>query len=74
MNSARNRYISQDSWSPTFSRATNVSDIRSWFGLVNQVSNYAKLSDLMAPLKPFLSPKVKFQWDYTMEEAFVGSK
>ena len=35
----------------------STSDIRSWFGLVNQVSNYAQLRDLMAPFKPFLSPR-----------------
>ena len=39
-----------------FPRPANISDIRSWFGLVNQVSHYAKLTDLMAPFKPLLSP------------------
>ena len=58
----------------TFPRPTNVSDIRSWLGPVNQVSHYAKLSDLMAPFKPFLLPKYEFRWADTMEEAFMGSK
>ena len=57
-----------------FPRPTNISDIRSWFGLVNQVAHYAKLSDIMAPFKPLLSPKVKFKWDDEMEEAFEESK
>ena len=36
----------------------NISDIRSWFGLVNQVSHYAQLRELMEPLRNFLSPKI----------------
>ena len=39
-----------------FPSPTSTTDIRSWFGLVNQVSNYAQLQDSMAPFKPFLSP------------------
>ena len=34
-----------------FPRPTNVSDIRAWFGLVNQVSHYAQLTALMTPFK-----------------------
>ena len=30
---------------------TNDTDIRSWFGLVNQVSHYSQLSDIMEPFK-----------------------
>ena len=40
-----------------FTRPTSISDIRAWFGLVNQVSHYAQLTALMTPLKPLLSPK-----------------
>ena len=45
----------------TFPRPTNISDIRSWFGLVNQVSSYNQLTSLMEPLRKFLSPKVRFE-------------
>ena len=45
----------------------------SWFGLVNQVANYAQLRDLMAPLKRFLSPKEKLQWTPTLDQAFIDS-
>ena len=38
-----------------FPSPTSTTDIRSWFGLVNQVSNYAQLRDSMAPFKPSLS-------------------
>lgn len=40
----------------------NISDIRSWFGLVNQVSYYADLRNIMEPFRKFLSPKCTFEW------------
>ena len=45
-----------------FPSPTSTTDIRSWFGLVNQVANYAQLRDIMEPFKPFLSPRCKFSW------------
>ena len=46
-----------------FPTLASTTDVRSWFGLVNQVGNYAQLRDLMAPFKPFLSPKISFYWN-----------
>ena len=57
-----------------FPTPANVSDIRSWFGLVNQVAHYAQLRNLLAPFKPFLSPKHKFEWSDELNEAFERSK
>ena len=57
-----------------FPSPTSTTDIRSWFGLVNQVSNYAQLRDSMAPFKPFLSPRCKFSWSPELEAAFQASK
>ena len=57
-----------------FPTPTSTTDIRSWCGLVNQVTNYAQLRDIMAPFKPFLSPKYKFFWTPVLEEAFQASK
>ena len=57
-----------------FPTPTSTTDIRSWFGLVNQVTNYAQLRDIMAPFKPFLSLKYKFFWTPVLEEAFQASK
>jgi len=37
-----------------FPNPTSTTDIRSWFGLINQVANYAQLRDTMAPFKPYL--------------------
>ncbi|KAJ8359136.1 hypothetical protein SKAU_G00156610 [Synaphobranchus kaupii] len=57
-----------------FPTPVSTTDIRSWFGLVNQVANYAQLRDTMAPFKPFLSPRCKFSWSPKLEEAFQASK
>ncbi len=56
-----------------FPSPSSTTDIRSWFGLVNQVSNYAQLRDTMAPFKPFLSPRRQFSWSPELEEAFQTS-
>ena len=57
-----------------FPSPASTTDIRSWFGLVNQVTNYAQLRDTMAPFKPFLSPRCKFAWSNELEAAFQASK
>ena len=57
-----------------FPGPTSTTDIRSWFGLVNQVANYAQLRDIMAQFKPFLSPRCRFEWTPELERAFQTSK
>ena len=57
-----------------FPTPKSTTDIRSWFGLVNQVANYAQLRDVMAPFKSFLSPKQTFFWSEELELAFNRSK
>ena len=57
-----------------FPSPTSTTDIRSWFGLVNQVANYAQLFHIMEPFKPFLSPRCQFSWSPQLEEAFQLSK
>ena len=57
-----------------FPTPSNLTDIRSWFGLVNQVSHYAHLRDLVKPFKGFLSPKVEFYWDGYLNKIFQESK
>ena len=53
---------------------SNISDIRSWFGLVNQVSHYSQLRNMMVPFRKFLSPKVKFEWTDELAKLFLESK
>ena len=57
-----------------FPTPTSTTDIRSWFGLVNQVSHYAQLRSTIEPFRKFLSPKVKFYWDESLNEKFEKSK
>jgi hypothetical protein len=57
-----------------FPRPKSTTDIRSWFGLVNQVANYAQLRDVMAPFRPYLSPKQQFEWTSELNAAFEASK
>ena len=58
----------------TFPTPTSTKDIKSWFGLVNQVSNYAQLRDFTCLFRPFLSPKYKFFWTEVLDKAFNESK
>jgi len=46
-----------------FPTPTSTTDIRSWFGLVNQVANYAQLRPYMETFRPFLSPRCPFEWN-----------
>ena len=57
-----------------FPTPTSTTDVRSWFGLVNKVTNYAQLRDIMRSLKPLLSPKTPFRWSVDLESAFQASK
>ena len=57
-----------------FPTPTSTTDIRSWFGLINQVGNYAQLREHMEAFRPFLSPKQKFEWTPELQQAFEASK
>lgn len=57
-----------------FPTPKRIADVRAWFGLVNQVSHYGKLTDEMLPFKPLLSPKTPFKWTEELQEAFENSK
>ena len=57
-----------------FPTPRNITKIRSWFGLVNQLSGYGQLRRFMLPFRPFFSPKVRFEWTDALDEAFKGGK
>ena len=57
-----------------FPTPTKTTDIRSWFGLVHQVSSYNQLTEMLAPFKPFLSPRKKFEWNDELNALFEESK
>ena len=57
-----------------FPTPKTITDIRSWFGLVNQVSYAFSMTSNMLPFRKLLKPNSPFTWDTAMEEAFQVSK
>jgi hypothetical protein len=52
----------------------SITDIRSWFGLVNQVSYAFSMATTMAPFRELLKPRKTFYWDDTLQQLFKQSK
>ena len=57
-----------------FPTPINLTDIRSWFGLVNQVSYTFSKADRMLPFRNLLKPSTKFEWTEELDKAFQASK
>ena len=57
-----------------FPTPQNITDIRSWFGLVNQVSYAFAQTEVMAPFRDLLKKNQKFHWDEQLESVFQTSK
>ena len=59
-----------------FPTPMNITDIRSWFGLVNQVAYAFAQARVMQPFRDLLASKSKgiFFWDSTMDTLFLQSK
>ena len=58
-----------------FPRPRNLTDLRSWFGLVNQLGNFSKeLTAIMAPFRPLLAKNAVLQWLPEHDHAFVEAK
>ena len=57
-----------------FPAPKNLTDIRSWFGLINQVAEYGQLRKTLDPFRLFLSPKVNFEWTTVLQMAFEAGK
>ena len=58
----------------SFPTPKSLTDIRSWFGAVNQISYSFASAPVMAPFRHLLSSKVPFQWDPELQAAFEASK
>ena len=52
----------------------DISGIRSWFGLVEQVAWAFSKTDVMNPLRHLLSPKSEFIWSQELNDSFEHSK
>lgn len=57
-----------------FPSPTSITGVRSWFGLVNQVSYAFSQAPIMAPFRELLKHDGKFYWDATLEHLFQESK
>ena len=55
----------------SFLTPQNITDVRPWFGLVNQVSYAFSQDEIMAPFRELLKTKDrKFYWDDTLDKIF----
>ena len=52
----------------------NISDVRSWFGLINQVAFAFSKGVIMAPFRDLLKAGNKFEWTEDLNKAFEASK
>ena len=75
--------ISRDSIRPipTFLKAVknfpqpkNITDIRSWFGLVNQAAYTFSKCSVMEPFRKLMKKGSKFEWNADMEQALTAAK
>ena len=57
-----------------FPTPTNITGIRSWFGLVNQVSYAFAQAPIMAPFRELLAHHKHFYWDETLDGLLQQSK
>ena len=58
-----------------FPTPRNISDLRSFFGLVNQLASFVdNIAELMEPLRPLLKPRNIFKWEDHHQEAFQKMK
>ena len=57
-----------------FPTPRNITDIRSWFGLVNQVSYAFSMTARMAPFRQLLKHGAPFHWDNHLNSLFEESK
>ena len=57
-----------------FPQPKNITDIRSWFGLVNQVAYAFSMTDRMLPFRQLLKPNTTFQWTDELHNLFEESK
>ena len=57
-----------------FPTPTNLTDARSWFGLVNQVAWAYSVGPVMQPFRELLKSKCGFSWTQSLENAFSESK
>ena len=65
-----NKYIQAIQNFPT---PSNITDVRSWFGLVNQVSYAFSMTQKMMSFRELLTPGVPFTWNEQLDKLFDDS-
>ena len=57
-----------------FPTPTDITGIRSWFGVVNQISYAFSMTEPLRPFRDLLKPGNKFYWDDCLNRTFEESK
>ena len=57
-----------------FPTPRNITDVRSWFGVVNQVSYAFSMAQRMEPFRQLLKPGIPFHWDDRLHALFEECK
>ena len=57
-----------------FPTPRNITDVRAWFGLVNQVSYTFAMTKTMLPFRDLLRPTTPFRWTDELSKAMDASK
>ena len=57
-----------------FPTPQDITDARSWFGLVNQLAWAYSLSGIMLPFRELIKKNSKFAWNDTLQQLFDDSK
>ena len=57
-----------------FPTPKNITDVRAWFGVINQVSYAFSMTDYMHPFRELLKPSTPFVWNDDLNEIFEKSK
>ena len=57
-----------------FPQPRNITDIRSWFELINQVSYAFSMTDRMLPFRDFLKPGTPLHWNENLDELLAELK
>ena len=57
-----------------FPRPENISEMRSFFGMINQVSYAFAMSETMEPFRHLLRPGTRFTWSPALQECFNKAK
>ena len=58
----------------TLPAPTNITEARSFFGMINQVSNFFAMSPIMEPFRHLLKPNTPFIWDSALQVRFDRAK